>query len=80
MLNDLIIHSTLCLIGSGIYMVGRPLLYDSPSASTGIYLSAVRIGVGLRLGVPVLSPHPCPCDKVVSEQSHHDLSCQLSTI
>ncbi|XP_026325018.1 uncharacterized protein LOC113234005 [Hyposmocoma kahamanoa] len=38
----------------------------------------IRITKGLRLGVPVCSPHPCPCGKDVSALDHHSLSCQLS--
>lgn len=33
---------------------------------------------GLHLGVPVCTPHRCPCGKDVIAPGHYGLSCQLS--
>ncbi|KAK3880598.1 hypothetical protein Pcinc_014919 [Petrolisthes cinctipes] len=36
---------------------------------------AVRIGMALRLGVPVQQPHRCKCDGMTNKFGHHSLSC-----
>ena len=44
-----------------------------PSASLGLNLddNAVKIAVGLRLGVPLVLPHQCQCDAQVDKLGHH---------
>ena len=52
-----------------------------PVASLGFWLDdeAVRIAVGLRLGLPVCRPHHCVhCGSLVDELGTHGLSCRFS--
>jgi hypothetical protein len=48
-----------------------------PISSFGLRLEneAVRIGVGLRLGLPLCKPHRCICGVEVDERGLHGLSC-----
>ena len=39
---------------------------------------AVRIAVGLRLGVDLCTPHDCPCGKKAAARGTHGLSCHLA--
>ena len=36
---------------------------------------AMRVSVGLRLGLPICKPHTCVCEAMVDERSLHGLSC-----
>jgi hypothetical protein len=38
----------------------------------------LRIGIGLRLGAPLVRPHKCVCGAEVEENGHHGLSCRRS--
>jgi len=38
----------------------------------------IRISVGLRLGVPLVSPHTCICGTPVLSNGHNGLSCKKS--
>ena len=51
-----------------------------PSASLGLNLddAALRIAVGLRLGVPLVLDHKCHCGASVDKLGHHGLSCRRS--
>ena len=59
-------------IGSGDWINTLPL------QSIGLKLdnSTVRIAVGLRLGAPIVRPHRCICDSMVTSDGHHGLSCR----
>ena len=48
-----------------------------PVQSLGLLLpdEAVRVGVALRLGVPVMQPHRCRCGAMADRLGHHSLSC-----
>ena len=48
-----------------------------PIASCGLRLDdkAVRVSVGLRLGLPICKPHTCVCGTMVDERGLHGLSC-----
>ena len=48
-----------------------------PIASCGLRLDdeAVRVSVGLKLGLPICKPHTCVCGAVVDERGLHGLSC-----
>ena len=39
---------------------------------------AVRIAIGLRLGLNICEPHSCPCGGVVDAKGIHGLSCKRS--
>ena len=39
---------------------------------------AVRIAVGLRLGLDLCTPHVCPCGVTVDSEGWHGLSCRRS--
>jgi hypothetical protein len=51
-----------------------------PSAALGLNLndSAVRVAVGLRLGVPLVLEHQCCCGTNVDKFGHHGLVCKRS--
>ena len=51
-----------------------------PCASLGTLLDneSLRIGVAVRLGLRVCSPHKCRCGVLVDEFGLHPLSCRLS--
>ncbi len=52
-----------------------------PISACGLRLDneAVRVAVGLRLGVPLCTPHTCHCGSKVDERGTHGLSCKRST-
>src|SRR5206468_3480622 len=39
----------------------------------------LRVAVGLRLGLNLCQPHPCPCGKLVDSRGTHGLACKLSS-
>ena len=49
-----------------------------PIASCGLRLDdeAVRVGVGMRFGLPVCEAHQCICGSWVDERGLHGLSCR----
>ena len=51
-----------------------------PSQNLGLRLGdqEIRIAAGLRLGVPLVRPHPCVCGSLVDSLGHHGLSCRFS--
>ena len=53
-------------------------LHVLPLATCGLKLDneAIRIAVGLRLGVNLCEPHQCPCGKLVDARGTHGLSCK----
>jgi len=55
-------------------------LHALPIASCGLKLDdeAVRVAVGLRLGVDLCNPHQCPCGMLVDACGSHSLSCKLA--
>ena len=59
---------------------GSEWLHALPISSCGLRLSdeAVRVGVGLRLGATLCSPHQCPCGSSVDCLGTHGLSCKKS--
>ena len=60
--------------------LGYVWLNAIPSAPLGLNLdnNALRIGVRLRLGVPVVMLHQCPCGAAVDKFGHHGLACKRS--
>jgi hypothetical protein len=55
-------------------------LHAWPISACGLRLDdeAVRVAVGLRLGLDICAPHPCPCGAVVEATGRHGLSCRRS--
>ena len=53
-------------------------LHVLPISSCGLRLDneAIRIAVGLRLGVNLCEPHPCPCGTQVDARGTHGLACK----
>jgi len=53
-------------------------LHALPSANIGFRLSDsdLRVSVGLRLGVDLVSRHICECGATVLPNGHHGLSCK----
>ena len=53
-------------------------LHALPLATCGLKLDnkAIRIAVGLRLGISLCEPHQCPCGKLVDARGTHGLSCK----
>ena len=56
-------------------------LYVLPITACGLRLSdeAIRVAVGLRLGLNICEPHPCPCGAMVTSTETHGLSCKRSS-
>jgi hypothetical protein len=55
-------------------------LHAWPISSCGLRLDdeAIRIAVGLRLGVNLCAPHTCPCGAQVDARGNHGLACRRS--
>jgi len=55
-------------------------LHALPVSACGLKLDdeAIRIAVGLRLGVNLCIPHQCPCGLLVDANASHSLSCKLA--
>lgn len=55
-------------------------LHALPISSCGLRLDdeAVRVAVGLRLGVKLCEPHQCPCGAKVDPEGTHGLACRRS--
>ena len=51
-----------------------------PVSSCGLRLDneAIRVAIGLRLGVNLCAPHACPCGAAVDALGIHGLSCRRS--
>ena len=51
-----------------------------PVEACGLVLDneAVRIAVGLRLGLSLCGPHRCQCGEMVREDGYHDFVCRRS--
>ena len=56
-------------------------LHTLPLATCGLKLDneAIKIAVGLRLGVNLCEPRQCPCGKMVDAGGTHGLSCKRGT-
>jgi len=55
-------------------------LYALPISSCGLRLDdeAIRVAVGLRLGLELCQVHTCPCGSTVDTRGTHGLSCRQS--
>ena len=55
-------------------------LYALPISACGLRLDneAIRVAVGLRLGLPLCAAHRCPCGAEVDPGGVHGLSCKQS--
>jgi hypothetical protein len=53
-------------------------LFALPITACGLRLDneAVRVAVGLRLGINLCEPHTCPCGALVDARGTHGLSCR----
>src|SRR6218665_3058591 len=51
-----------------------------PVRNCGLDLSneAIRVAIGLRLGLDLCTPHQCPCGESVDPRGHHELVCRQS--
>ena len=59
---------------------GSEWIFVLPISAYGLRISseAVRIAIGLRLGLNICEPHSCPCGAVVDAEGIHWLSCRRS--
>lgn len=55
-------------------------LYTIPITACGLCLSneAVRVAIGLRLGLNICVPHQCQCGETTDQGGHHGLVCKQS--
>ena len=55
-------------------------IFALPIFACGLHISneAVRIAIGLRLGLNICEPYSCPCGGVVNAKGIHGLSCKRS--
>ena len=60
---------------------GSESIFALPITACGLRLSdeAIRVAIGLRLGLSLCEPHPCPCGSFVDARGLHGLSCKRST-
>jgi hypothetical protein len=56
-------------------------LFALPISSCGLRLDdeAIRVAVGLRLGINLCEPHTCPCGATVDARGSHGLSCRSNS-
>ena len=56
-------------------------LHALPISSCGLRLDdeAIRVAVGLRLGINLCQPHQCPCGTLVDTRGTHGLACRRSS-
>lgn len=56
-------------------------LFALPVSACGLRLDneAIRVAVGLRLGLPLCQAHLCPCGSFVDVRGLHGLSCKRSS-
>src|SRR5688572_26376717 len=56
-------------------------LYALPISSCGLRLDdeSIRVAVGLRHGVNLCEPHPCPCSFQVDSRGTHGLACKQNS-
>ena len=56
-------------------------LHALPISSCGLRLDdeAIRVAVGLRLGINLCQPHQCPCGTLVDARGTHGLACRRSS-
>ena len=56
-------------------------LQAAPVPALGLHLDAdtIRVAVALRIGAPVVIPHPCRCGSRIDRLGHHPLSCRYSS-
>ena len=85
-------HALQCLSGSCSDDTSRARLLASQAPQSGAWLNAmpvascglrlddeaVRVAIGLRLGVNLGAPHSCPCGALVDALGIHGLSCRRS--
>ena len=59
---------------------GSEWIFALPISACSLRISneAVRIAIGLRLGLNICEPHSCPCGGVVDAKGIHGLSCKRS--
>ena len=59
---------------------GSEWIFALPITAYGLRLSneAIRVAIGLRLGLSLCEPHHCPCGSVVDVRGLHGLSCKRS--
>ena len=57
-------------------------LFALPIASCGLKLDneAVRVAVGLRLGLDICEPHSCRCGLLVDARGLHSLTCKQAPV
>ena len=57
-------------------------LHALPISFCGLRIDneAVRVTVGLRLGLELCQPHSCPCGAMVDARGLHGLSCKMSAV
>src|SRR6218665_1495018 len=59
---------------------GGDCLSTIPVRNCGLDLSneAIRVAIGLRLGLDLCTPHQCQCEESVDPRGHHGLVCRQS--
>ena len=55
-------------------------LHVIPISACGLRLDdeAIRVAIGLRLGLDLCAPHACPCGNMVDARGAHGISCRRS--
>ena len=85
-------HALQCLLGSCSDDISKARLLAAQAPHSGDWLNAmpvsscglrlddeaVRVAIGLRLGVNLCAPHGCPCGAMVDALGIHGLSCRKS--
>ena len=60
---------------SGDWLHARPIT----ACNLRLDNEAVRVAVGLRLGVPLCQPHKCQCGSMIDAVGYHSLSCKKTS-
>ena len=59
---------------SGDWLAALPI----PSCGLCLDNEAIRVAIGLRLGLELCRNHPCRCGEIVGNDGHHGLVCRLA--
>jgi len=90
--DDQICSATFNLLLTRADLTSRARLLAAASPDSGAWVNTlpirklglccsdreIKVAIGLRVGAPLVRPHPCTCGATVDSLGHHGLSCRFS--